>query len=211
VEPRSPNRHEYLQRKRCEFNGVNTRYVPLDCHNVAYAVHTQQNERCGWASTADNKAICDRKKHGSGSLSEVEHNGDRKDRAIDLLSITSVPCATNSEQMLKLSCEGHHIRPSGETRISSVQRGRPKGTKAIGLTLGQHEDRLVTIRTNAHRRCILHYGPVNALDSGRRSNRLRGANDGKADRCVSDWTGSRAWLADTAASWSSALYSPFLL
>jgi hypothetical protein len=86
--------------------------------------------------TADNKAIRDRKQHRFGPLSEVEHNGDREDRAIDLLSTTSVPCVTNSEQMLKLKREGHHIRPSGETCVSSVQHGRPKGTKAIGLTLG---------------------------------------------------------------------------
>jgi hypothetical protein len=85
--------------------------------------------------TADNKAIRDRKQHGSGPLSEVEHNGDREDCAIASLSTTNVPCATNSEQMLKLRCEGHHIRPSGETCISRVEHGRPKGTKAIGLTL----------------------------------------------------------------------------
>jgi hypothetical protein len=38
-----------------------------------------------------------------------------------------------------------------------------------------------------------------SMRSGRRSNRVRGAN-GDADCRVSNGTGSRAWLADTTAS-----------
>jgi hypothetical protein len=64
----------------------------------------------------DNKAIVT-----ANNMNQMDSHGDREDRAIGLLPMTSGSCVMNSEQRSKLRCEGHHVRTYGSTCISSEQ------------------------------------------------------------------------------------------
>jgi hypothetical protein len=63
---------------------------------------------------------------------------------------------------------------------------------SVNIGLSQHKSTLIA---DAYFARIL----FTSMRSGRRSNRVRGAN-GDANYRVSNGTGSRAWLADTTAS-----------
>jgi hypothetical protein len=81
----------------------------------AYAVNREMQLR----SNTDNKAVCSCEQHECNPLTEVEHSGDKENRAIGLLSTASELCVTSSEHILKRRGEGYHGRCSSGTRFFS--------------------------------------------------------------------------------------------